>query len=272
MARSKLRILCLGDSLTAGYSSLGAVYKPYSEQMVKLLRAALPDVEIEAVEDGVPGQTTAGFLGRLDPHFGPGKPSYDWTILLGGTNDLGYNHTAEAIFANLAKCWDVAQAHGSKVLVLTVPEVGVRGGPAMQRIHAQRDELNRLIRNAQGGNIFVHDHHAAVPFWAMSEKDRQLYWDDNVHLTPSGYDLMGQKIAARFLQVLHQDGNPSGGPQTAKAEDEEQTAATTAAATSSSRRTRSKVFKDDNLVFEEESGDSSRLGQGYVVVRKKDLE
>jgi len=70
------------------------------------------------------------------------------------TSDLGYNYTAEAIFGNLAACWDVAQAHGSKVLVLTVPEVGVRGGAAMQRIHGQRDELNRLIRNAQGGNMF----------------------------------------------------------------------------------------------------------------------
>lgn len=112
----------------------------------------------------------------------------------------------------------------------------------------------------------------------MSEQDRQLYWDDNVHLTPSGYDLMGQKIAARFLEVLHhQDEKPSSGPQTANAEDEDQTAATAAAVaaapvTSSSRRTRSKVFGDDNLVFEEESGDSTQLGKGYVVVRKKDLE
>lgn len=69
-------------------------------------------------------------------------------------SDLAYNYTAEAIFENLARCWDVAQAHGSKVLVLTVPEVAVGGGAAMQRIHGQRDELNRLIRNAQGGNMF----------------------------------------------------------------------------------------------------------------------
>ncbi|KAL8371070.1 hypothetical protein RB595_001091 [Gaeumannomyces hyphopodioides] len=266
MARNKLRILCFGDSLTAGYAYLGAVYTPYSEQTVKLLQAALPDVEIEAVEDGKPGDTTAGFLDRLDPHFGPGKPSYDWTILLGGTNDLAYNRTAEAIFENLSKCWGVAQAHGSKVLVLTVPEVGVEGGAAMQRINARRDELNRLIKNAQGGNIYVHDHHAAVPFWAMSEEDRQLYWDDNVHLTPSGYDLMGQKIAARLLEV--RCGEKPGGPQPAKAQD--QTTATSAA--TRSRPARSKVFKDDNLVFDEESGDSKRLGQGYVVVRKKDLE
>ncbi|KAL8417486.1 hypothetical protein RB594_001234 [Gaeumannomyces avenae] len=270
MARNKLRILCFGDSLTAGYASLGTVYRPYSEQMVELLRPALPDVEIETVVDGRPGDTTTGFLSRLDPHFGPGKPSYDWTILLGGTNDLAYNRTAEAVFENLSKCWGVAQAHGSKVLVLTVPEVGVTGSAL---VNSRRDELNRLIKNAEGGNIYVHDHHAAVPFWAMSEDDRRLHWDDNVHLTPSGYDLMGQKIAARFLEVLRGETPGGGGPQPAKAQD--QAAAPTAAAaaaTTRSRRARSKVFKDDNLVFDEESGDSTRLGQGYVVVRKKDLE
>lgn len=69
--RPKLRILCFGDSLTAGYSSWGAVFHPYSEKLEHMLSMAFPDLKIETVEDGVSGDTVKfGFLGRMNEQCG----------------------------------------------------------------------------------------------------------------------------------------------------------------------------------------------------------
>lgn len=63
----QLRILCLGASLVAGFSSGGAVYHPFSHNLVQKLRIAMPDTEIEVVVDGVPGDrvTTGRFIDRM---------------------------------------------------------------------------------------------------------------------------------------------------------------------------------------------------------------
>ena len=70
MPPKKLRILFLGASLVAGYSSWGAVYHPFSQNVVKMLRMTLPGTDIETVVDGVPGDlvTRGKFLERMQKH------------------------------------------------------------------------------------------------------------------------------------------------------------------------------------------------------------
>ena len=77
----------------------------------------------------------------------------------------------------------------------------------------------------------------------MSEEDNEKYWDDLIHMTPAGYDLMGEKIAEHLIPILNREGIPG-----------------------------RKRFRDDGKVFEEEDGDPSCLDQGYIVVRRKDLD
>lgn len=98
-------------------------------------------------------------------------------------------------------------------------------------------------------NSHVYDLHAAVPYFAMSEDDRKLYWDDRIHFTPDGYDLIGKKVGMALVSLLVKD----------KFKDE-----------SPARRRRN--FRDDDAMFEEEGGDPNSLNQGYIVVRRKDLE
>ncbi|KAL5940610.1 hypothetical protein ACKVV1_008276 [Pyricularia oryzae] len=238
---NKLRILCFGDSLTSGYSRSGLASHPYDERLVQDLKVARPELEIETTEDGRPGDLTGFFLSRCVNHFGPKQPKYDWTIILGGTNDLARQYSPETIYDNLRRCWDLALSHGSKVLVLTVPEVGVRS-----RADEMRDKLNDMIRKAQG----------AVPYWSLSQEERDKYWDDHIHLTADGYNLMGKMIAARLVDILC----------------EEEMEVKNRPLTSSRPRPGVKAFKGDGTVFEEEIGDSSKLRQGYVVVRRADLD
>lgn len=100
----------------------------------------------------------------------------------------------------------------------------------------------------------VFDLEAAIPFWSMREEERSRYWDDDVHLSAEGYGLMGEKVAARLVELIM----PPGRLQ--------------AAAAGARPLKRRRVFKDDDKTFEEEDGDDSLLDQGYIVVRRKDLE
>lgn len=70
VAPKKLRILCLGASLVAGFSSNGAVFHPFSDHVVKMLGMIMPEADVETVVDGLPGDkvTTGLFLDRIQKH------------------------------------------------------------------------------------------------------------------------------------------------------------------------------------------------------------
>ncbi|OIW35662.1 SGNH hydrolase [Coniochaeta ligniaria NRRL 30616] len=252
-----IRILCIGDSLTAGYSCLGAVYHPYEEKLVQMVEMAFPEYEVESVEDGMDGDLVSSrgnFLPRMTRRFakkdddGKFGPSYDWTIVLGGTNDLAWDTNSEAVFDALKKIWDIPLSHNSKVLALTIPEAGYNG-KTRERIDAKRNKVNEMIKSYKRENFHVFDLHAAIPYFAMSDADRKEHWDDHIHFTESGYDLIGTKVGMALVSLLVKD----------KLKDQ-----------SPAKRRRN--FPDDDGMFEEEGGNPNALDQGYIVVRRKDLE
>jgi hypothetical protein len=95
----------------------------------------------------------------------------------------------------------------------------------------------------------VFDLNGAVPYYAMSEEDREKYWDDHIHFTPDGYDHIGTKVGMALVSLLVKDKLKHESP---------------------AKRRRN--FRDDDGMFEEEGGNPNSLDQGYIVVRRKDLE
>lgn len=161
--KRSLRILCFGDSLTSGYAQWGAVSHPYSQRLTTVLSRAFPSLNIEAHVDGHPGDIvsvsspTSRFLRRIEPKFltkGGGTP-YDWTIVLGGTNDLAFGLAAEDIYESLKQVWAVPLSKGGRVLACTVPEVWTTEG-RMGRVTKRRNELNALIRGHKQENLSVY--------------------------------------------------------------------------------------------------------------------
>lgn len=137
---------------------MGSITHPYSERLTDILSTSFPSLNIDAHTDGLPGDVvcTAGsrYLRRIEPKFltkGGGTP-YDWTVILGGTNDLAFQFTAEDIYKALRDVWDVALSKGGRVLACTVPEAGVRGAIG-ERVKARRDELNALILGHRQENL-----------------------------------------------------------------------------------------------------------------------
>lgn len=80
---------------------------------------------------------------HIDEQTSTRRPLYDWAIILGGTNDLGWGKPLLAIHDALTAVSDVALENGAKVLLCTVPECGVKS----ESLDRKRDELNAFIRS-----------------------------------------------------------------------------------------------------------------------------
>ena len=101
--KSSLRILCFGDSLTAGYSRYGMLHFPYAVHLKEKLQAAFPSLEIHIDVEGMSGAQVRGqYLGRLNRALSKTQDQpYDWIIAMGGTNDLGWGGQPEEIYEAL---------------------------------------------------------------------------------------------------------------------------------------------------------------------------
>ncbi|ROT37337.1 GDSL-like Lipase/Acylhydrolase [Sodiomyces alkalinus F11] len=246
--RRSLRILCFGDSLTAGYSHHGAVYHPYAEVLDEKLKAAFPNTDITILENGMPGDivSTEAFIQRLESELD--RPTFDWVIILGGTNDIGYGIEPETILSSLEEAFATCLFKGSKVLALTIPETHSKPGNLSAR---SRKQVNDGIMKQDTHGLYAFDLHAAIPYHSLSPQDKEKYWDDGLHLTPDGYDWMGRHIASALIKLIIQEVSATG---------------------ATDRRSRRMLrYAQDELLFEEEMGDPRRLHEGYVVVRLKDL-
>ncbi|KAM0332289.1 hypothetical protein ACHAQA_002565 [Verticillium albo-atrum] len=249
-AKRPLRIFCFGDSLTAGYSGFGGSYTPYSEVLDPKLAAAFPDADVRVRENGMPGDivSTEVFNRRLEAELSEATQPYDWVIILGGTNDIGYNIAPDTILEALKESYRIALGKGSKVLALTVPECHSKA----QRVDDARRAVNDGIMAYDDQNFYAFDLFSAIPFHSLSKQKRELYWDDGVHLTPAGYEWMGGHIADALIKIMIEAASSAGDHR--------------------SRRSRRMLrYAKDELLFEEETGDPSLINEGYVIVRLKDL-
>ncbi|KAL9006314.1 MAG: hypothetical protein Q9188_000913 [Gyalolechia gomerana] len=194
-----LRTLCFGDSLTAGYSKYGYFHYPYAKQIREKLEEHLPDTEATLDVAGLSGdQVIAGqFLPRMKGMCAKAEDEpYDWIIVLGGTNDLGWNERADEIYEALSR---VALDIGANVLALSVLEAEYASGDIVQR----RKELNKLTANHREDRLYHLDLCAAVPYFTMNETMRKMIWDDGLHLTMDGYKMMEDVIATKLLGLVN---------------------------------------------------------------------
>ncbi|KAI3337812.1 SGNH hydrolase-type esterase domain-containing protein [Ustulina deusta] len=247
-AEPPLRILCFGDSLTCGYP----IGNPYAGRLAEMIEEAFPGRRVECEVEGLPGDlvTNGEYMPRMERSWELAQHPFDWTIVLGGTNDLGWGRHAEPIIEGLKRLWDIPLSKGGKVLALTILETkGI-----FPTLTERRNNVNDAIRSYEKENFFHFDLFKELPYHAMAPEDRDKYWDpDGLHLQAAGYDLMGEKIGDALVRIL----------RLAEAQ------GTDISSVVSDARQRKAI---EDLIFEEEIGDPRLLSQGYIVVRKKDLD
>ena len=197
-------ILCFGDSLTAGYqvpspSNPAAEDAPYGQVLQERLgRRGL--VEVSAVCGEVTGEMVLRFRAAVLDR----RPQV--VIILGGTNDLGWNADPAEIMRNLLKMYELARANSVVPVPVTVPSIRVELGgenpeaAAWLAQHIQRRQrLNALITEYAGSkglrylDLFTE---TADPDSLMLA---QPYSNDGLHLTTSGYHLFGRLAYERLF-------------------------------------------------------------------------
>jgi len=182
-------IVCFGDSLTAGFQS------PTPENP---MGRETPYGHYFQVR-GICGELTGEMAMRFRRDVLQQQPSH--VVLLGGTNDLGWNAQPAEVMRNLVKMYELARASQVMPIPVTVPSIRVdlAGGGSdseawMGQHLSRRAELNGLIQE--------YAHSKGLPwidlFMATVEPTTgQLaaqYSNDGLHLTTAGYRLLAQLL------------------------------------------------------------------------------
>ena len=200
-----LFILCFGDSLTAGYQSPtpdspGVTETPYGAFLSERLGAAAT-VKVS----GVCGELTAEMAARFHRDVIEEAPQY--AVILGGTNDLGWNVPPAEIRGNLVAMYEAALEAGIRPVAVTVPSLRIEGQSTgledwVRDAVSRREELNRLIREYCDSNAMP-----VVDLFAETAEPgtRYLaarYSNDGLHLTTEGYRRLADLLYERVFQRL----------------------------------------------------------------------
>lgn len=192
-------IVCFGDSLTAGFQSPTAENPmgretPYGHYLQEWLGASA-EIQVR----GICGELTGEMAIRFRRDVLQQQPSH--VVLLGGSNDLGWNAQPAEIMKNLVKMYESARASQVMPIPVTVPSIRVDaagGGPDTEAWIGQhlsrRIELNGLIQEyaLSKGLPWINLFMATVE--STTGQLAAQYSNDGLHLTTAGYRLLAQLL------------------------------------------------------------------------------
>lgn len=208
-----MRFLCLGDSLTAGYpgysrSEDGILmgYGNYNSQYEFWLKeccidylernlGAVPDDiydELIFINKGNPGELTSNFLSRIDRDMLRISPKPDYSIIIGGTNDLGWGVSNENILMHIKELHDISRDQKIPSIGGTIPPI--RDEQRNKSYNEQKVQLNNLFKEFfNENNIPFADLYEGMSDSEGNLKDEYAYFD-GLHFSVAGYRQMGRTI------------------------------------------------------------------------------
>jgi acyl-CoA thioesterase-1 len=179
-----LKVVALGDSLTAGYGVPAG--KAFPDQLEAALKAKGYDVAI--VNSGVSGDTAADGLARYD---WATPPDADALIVELGANDMLRGLPPPAMKAALAAILDKAKAANLPILI-----AGMRAAPNLGADYDRDfDAVFPALANAYGAILY--------PFFLDGVAgDPKLNQPDGLHPTPAGVEVIVREILPSVEALL----------------------------------------------------------------------
>jgi len=214
MARA-CRILCYGDSLTAGFCQGGRQYQPYAASLAEAMMMGGAACEVGVC--GLVGHTARSMINELSSSFcrditgRPGKglsrildeeTPIDLVLLMVGTNDLGQGFVPQEIADDICKLHSMCHARGVPTISISPPTV-----TSMQRryIRSNRDQLADILAARIGARV-GHDDGVLAHFDAEELLPRMpgtMFWEpDQIHFSAAGSVHLGKLLAAWILPAV----------------------------------------------------------------------
>jgi lysophospholipase L1-like esterase len=202
-------VVCFGDSLTAGFQSPSVENPAGNETPYGVFLQEMIGHSMQIVISGVCGELTAEMVMRFRRDVIRRRPTH--VIILGGTNDLGWNAQTQDIMRNLVKMYEQARADRIVPVPVTVPSIRVEGTNDSRDAQlwvgehlARRRQLNALILQYAD----LHQLPRIDLFGETVEPETQqlaeVYSNDGLHLTTAGY--------RKFAQLVYEQVFASGSP------------------------------------------------------------
>lgn len=205
--KNMIHIVCFGDSLTAGFQSPCVDNPQGAETPYGEFLQALTGPSVRVSVSGLCGELTGDMVRRFRSAVLVHEPAY--VVILGGTNDLGWNVTPATILGNLLQMYELATAAGVTPVPVTVPSIRVGDDLSSEEGRRwfadhldRRRQLNGLIlRFAESKGLAAFD-----LFSATAEQETQQlaaqYSNDGLHLTTAGYRLMAERLYREVVAPL----------------------------------------------------------------------
>lgn len=158
---------------------------------------------------GTCGELTGDMIKRFGPDVTRHKPGS--VVILGGTNDLGWNISPSEIMRNLKELYDKTREVGGVPVPVTVPSIRVedaiqsREGMGWLNEHLERrHQLNGSIQEYASAHSLAYVDLFTATTDVNSGQLAAQYSNDGLHLTTDGYRLFALLVAQVLNPLLRQ--------------------------------------------------------------------
>jgi lysophospholipase L1-like esterase len=197
------RVLCFGDSLTAGTS--GRQFFPYATYLESKLRSMGRRVQVQHL--GMPGWTAPQMLEHLDSNRtglrrairAAQNPGFSLVLLLAGTNDMGRGYGQAETVENILQLHQVNYDSGvPRTVAIAIPPSGYQSVNEPARALAGR--INQDLR----AFCDTEDRATFVPFPFDFERGGANWFQDTLHLSETGNKGLGESLAPIVEKILQE--------------------------------------------------------------------
>jgi len=191
------RVLCIGDSHTAGFPLFDPAYggnprSSYQYWLQKNCEAVVPELKLILSNQGVCGQTSHEIVTRLRREL-DSQTEYNLVILWGGANDVALGYGPLDIYENIKQGVRISQEFGLKVLVLTIPPMPMGWGDVVRQV-------NTMLTNNSGKHYYLIDTYSVLE--ENGNLSQNYDCGDGVHLSIAGYRVVGELLSEVFQNFL----------------------------------------------------------------------